>query len=40
MPYKHQKIKNLKLEMQTYQILTNDAEVRIPSLFGILLAIN
>ena len=29
----------LKLEIQTYQTLTNDDEVCIPSLFSILLAV-
>ena len=29
----------LKLEIQTYQILANDDEVCIPSLFNILLAV-
>ena len=34
------KIRNLNLGIQTYQILTNDDEVSIPSLSSILLAVN
>ena len=39
--YKHQKDKKLasKLEMQTYQIMTSDDEVCIPSLSRILLTV-
>jgi hypothetical protein len=41
MPYKRQKDKKLalKLEIQTYQILTNDDELCIPSISIILLAV-
>ena len=41
MPYKRQKDKKLalKLGIQTYQILTNDDKVCIPSLSSILLAV-
>ena len=40
MPYKCQKRKlDLKVRIQTYQILTNDDEVCIPSLSSILLAV-
>ena len=40
-PYKRQKNKNLALRLgiQTYQILTNDDEVCIPSLSSIILAV-
>ena len=41
MPYKRQKDKKLalKLGIQTYQILTNDDELCIPSISSILLAV-
>ena len=38
-PYKPQRNQKLALGIQTYQILTNDDEVCIPSLSGILLAV-